>query len=313
MSKELLLNTIRGIRPDNYNWTLYFLKTDFRVKPNPYYLYKHTFRNVAYLPDYITALKNTIIRYQIDPLGSVQNYDGENSKTSCDKLSTENELIDEQWCNMLTSVNGAPREQIKGKYQGYILDGQPINNENLLPISIVKVCNPIINLEKKNTKVFRHIDEHELGDITDEICRLYLTADFIVINGIMYSFNHKFEKIFRIEKTMHRIKVREIENILQSDAFKEPDVAKKFMSRYTSPKTFLTLKPQRIAKLSDPNWQAEFAVKLNFKTTDGKIEIESQEQANQLIKYLCYKIFQDKETDNLIEVNSVINDNVLHA
>lgn len=313
MSKEFLLETIRGIRPENYSWTLYFLKIDFRSKPNPYFLYKHTFCNIAYLPSYITALTNTMIKYQVEPLGSVQNYDGENSKTSCDKISTENELIAEQWKNLLASINGAPREQIKGKYQGYILDGQPLNEENLLPVSIVKACNPIINLEKKNTKVFRHIDERELEDITDEICRLYLTADFIVINGIMYSFNHAFESIFRIEKTMHRIKEQKIESILQSGAFREIDVAKRLMNRYTSPKTFLTLKPERITKLSDSNWQTEFTAKLNFAVNDGKIEIETQEQTNQLIKYLCYKIFQDKETDNLIEVNSVVNDNVLHA
>lgn len=313
MSKEFLLKTIKDIRPENYSWTLYFLKIDFRSKPNPYFLYKHTFRNVNYLPDYITVLTNTMIQYQIEPLGSVQDYDGENSKTSCDKISTESQIIVAQWGNLLASINGAPREQIKGKYQGYILDGQPTNGENLLPVTIVKACNPIINLEKKNTKVFRHINEHELEYITDEICRLYLTADFVVIDSIMYSFNHAFESIFRIEKTMHRIKVIKVQNILDSEAFKQRNVAEKFMNRYTSPKTFLTLKAERIAKLSDPNWQAEFSSKLNFTVTDGKIEIKTQDQANQLIKYLCYKIFQDKETDNLIEVNSVVNDNVLHS
>jgi hypothetical protein len=311
MSKELLLKTIGGIRPENYNWTLYFLKMDYRSKPNPYFLYKHTFRNATYLSEYIAALSTAMNRYQIEPLGSVQNYDGENSKTSCDKLSTENELIAEQWSNLVASVNGAPREQIKGKYQGYILDGQPVNSE-LQPIVVVKACNPIINLEKKYTKVFRHTAENELENITDEICRLYLTADFIVIDRMMYSFNHAFESIFRVQKTMHRIKLRAVETILQTDAFKKPNTVRKYLSGYTSPKTFLTLKPERIAKLSDPTWQAEFANKLKLNVVDGKIDIECQDQANQLIKYLCYKIFQDKETDNLIEVNSVINDNVLH-
>ena len=198
------------------------------------------------------------------------------------------------------------------KYQGYILDGQPVNCE-LQPIVVVKACNPIINLEKKNTKVFRRTIENELENITDEVCRLYLIADLIVIKNMMYTFNHSFENIFQIERSIHRIKVHAVENIMRTNAFKEPDVVWKYMNSYTSPKTFLTLKPDRIAKLSDPTWQSEIARKLNLKVTDGKIEINNQEQANQLIKYLCYKIFQDKETNNLIEVSSVVNDNVLHA
>lgn len=47
------------------------------------------------------------------------------------------------------------------------------------------------------------------------------------------------------------------------------------------------------------------------KTNETKIVIADQEQANQLIKYLCYKIFQDKETDKLIVVSSVVNADVL--
>ena len=115
MSKALLHETIDGIKKDNYCWTLYFFKIDFRSKPNPYFLYKHTFGKVTYLPEYIAALSNTVIRYQVEPLESVQDYNGENSKTSCDKLDTENELIAEHWSNFAASLKGAPREQISGK------------------------------------------------------------------------------------------------------------------------------------------------------------------------------------------------------
>lgn len=311
MSKEFLLETMKKIQTEDYAWTLYFFKTDFRSKSNPYYLYEHTFHNTDYLPDYIDELVSTMIQYQIEPLESVQNYDGENSKMSCDKISVENELIVEQWGNLILSVYGAPREQIKGKYQGYILDGQPVDDENLPAVTIVKVCNPIISLERKNTKVFRRNSSCDLDDITDEICRLYLMADFVVINNIMYTFNNAFERIFNLEKTMHRMKVNAIDTILSSGAFNDVETVKKLMNSYTSPRTFLTLKQERIEKLSNPIWQSEFSEKLKFEMVEDRIKIETQGQANQLIKYLCYKIFQDKETDNLIEVNSVINDTLI--
>lgn len=309
MSKEELLKAMEYVDTTNYRWNLYFLKID-RRNPNPYYVYKHTFKSTTYLPDYVMALRDTVIQYQINPLESVQEYDGQNSKTSCDKLCVDNMLIKEQWNNMYASVVGAPREQISGKYQGYILDGQPINPKDHA-ITIVKTGNPLISLEKKNSKVFKHTATDELEHITDDLCRLYMIADFMIIGDVLYSFNHNFESIFHIEKTLHRLKVKAIDYIIDTQAFDQSEKVSLYMNAYTAPKTFLTLRAQRVEKLNSVEGRKEVAERLNLRINDGKIVLEEQEQANQLIKYLCYKIFQDKETDKLIEVNSVVNDNVL--
>lgn len=310
MSKEILINTFRNVSGDTYTWNLYFLKINHRYRGNPYYLYKHTFSNTTYLPDYISSLRDVIIQYQIEPLESVQNYNGENSKTSCDKLDVHNALIAEQWGEFAESVAGAPREQITGKYQGYILDGQP-TQEGLPKIVIVKAGNPIIALDKKNTKVFKHTAGDELEQLTDELCRLYLNADFLVIGDTLYSFNHNFEGMFNLEKTLHKLKMQAVETIMDTNAFRDAATARSFMESYTSPKTFLTLKPHRMHKLQTPEGRTAIADRLRITITENyELILNDQGQANQLIKYLCYKIFQDKETDNLIEVSSVVNDNV---
>lgn len=262
------------------------------------------------MPDYVNSLRDIVIQYQINPLESVQNYDGQNSKTSCDKIEINNVLIKEQWENMHTSVVGAPRERISGKYQGYILDGQPIKDGEP-SITVVKTGNPLISLDKKNSKVFKHTVTDELDHITDELCRLYLVVDFMVIGETLYSFNHNFESVFHIEKTLHRLKLQAIDYIMDTKAFEQPEKVHSFMNAYTSPKTFLTLRPQRVEKLNSVGGRREVAERLNLLINEGQLVLDEQEQANQLIKYLCYKIFQDKETDKLIEVNSVVNDDVL--
>lgn len=299
-----------ALNSSEYSTELYFLKIDNRNQ-NPYFVFKHTFKNSNYLPDYINSLRETIIKYQIQPVEYVQEYDGQNSKTSCDKLSVDNQLISEQWNNLFSSVAGAPREQITGKYQGYLLNCQP-KKDGLPSITIVKTGNPLISLAKRDSKVFRHTAADELEDLTDELCRLYLVADFIVVGKTMYAFNQKFEGIFRIEKTLHRLKMQAVEQIMNTAAFSNAEKVHTFMSRYTSPKTFLTLKIQRVEKLKSSAGRDEIAKLLGLKTDETKIVIDDQEQTNQLIKYLCYKIFQDKETDKLIEVSSVVNEDVLH-
>ena len=310
MSKDYILERISALTSNEYSTELYFFKMDNRNQ-NPYFVFKHTFKNPNYIPDYLSSLRDTIIKYQIQSIESVQEYDGQNSKTSCDKLSVDNQLISDQWNNLSFSVAGAPREQINGKYQGYLLNCQP-KKEGLPSITIVKTGNPIISLAKKDSRVFKHTATDELEDLTDELCRLYLVADFIVVGKTMYAFNQKFEGIFRIEKTLHRLKMQAVEQIMDTKAFSNTEQVQTFMGRYTSPKTFLTLRAQRVEKLKSSEGREEVAKLLKLKTDESKIVIDDQEQANQLIKYLCYKIFQDKETDKLIEVSSVVNEDVLH-
>lgn len=312
MSKELLSSAIHVAQEHGYVWNLYFFKISHRKKGNPYYVYKIKFKNVTYLPKYALALCADVSTYQIDPLENVQNYDGMNSKTSCDKIKVDNELLSEQWNYFFTSVTSAQREEIKGKYQGYILDGQP-TAETDKPITIVKAGNPVIKLENKKSVVFKHVENDELDQFSDDLCRLYLNADFLVIGDTLYAFNHAFEGIFEMEKTIRRLKDNAIENIMATNAFHETEKVTTFMKRYTSPKTFLTLRQQRVDKLTTKEGRQVIAKLLQLNITDdSEIIVDTQEQANQLIKYLCYKIFQDKETDNLIEVASVLNDNILH-
>ena len=82
------------------------------------------------------------------------------------------------------------------------------------------------------------------------------------------------------------------------------------MESYPSPKTFLTLRAERVEKLKTKEARKQLAELLELKIENGYIVLEDQQLANKLIKYLCYKLFQDKETDNLIEVNQVVNDHV---
>jgi len=312
LSKNLLSSAIHAAKDHGYTWNLYFFKISHRKKGNPYYVYKIKFKNVTYLPEYASDLCDAVSAYQIDPLENVQEYDGMNSKTTCDKIKVGNALLFEQWNYFFASVASAPREEIKGKYQGYILDGQP-TAETDKPITIVKIANPVIKLENKKSVVFKHVENDELDQFSDDLCRLYLNADFLVISDTLYAFNHTFEGIFDMEKTMRRLKDNSIEKIIATNAFYETEKVTSFMKHYTSPRTFLTLKQQRVDKLTTQEGREEIAKRLQLNTTDdSELVIDTQEQANQLIKYLCYKIFQDKETDNLIEVASILNYNIFN-
>ena len=304
MSKVTLKNMCSLLKEHSYNWTLYFFKIDKRAN-QPYKMNKVCFKNNSYISQYATSLLNATESFQIDPISSVQDYDGENTKVSCDKLPLSNELISEQWILFSKAVASSSDKKIEGKINGYILYGQPSSDEDH-PVTLVKIANPITKLSSKKSVVFSTTADNELDVITDDVCRLSLTVDFIVYDGVMYTFNHTFETVFNLEKTMAKVKRIAIDEILSTDAFNDSELFKSLATQYKSSRTFITLKQERIRKIKDKHSRKKIADMLKLPLDkNGNFSITTSEEASLLLRYLCYKIFQDNETKDVLEANSV--------
>ena len=303
MSKTVLKTICECARDDNYSWNLFFFKTDKRNK-QPYKVFKVRFKNANYLTTYAKNLIETVGRFQVEPISEVQNYDGENSKVSCDKIELSNQLISEQWALFTEAVASATDSKVDGRINGYILYGQPLKVDDK-PITFVKVANPITKLTNKKSVIFTTTAEDELELMSDDVCRLYLTTDFIVFDGIMYTFNHTFETIFNLEKTMDKVKNDAIVEILNTNAFSDPEEFKSLAGQYKSSRTFITLK-ERVNRIKDEQSRKSVAEMLKLPLdNDGGFKITKLEEASLLLRYLCFKIFQDNETMDVLEANTV--------
>lgn len=306
MSKEFLKSIFNQIPDKRYVWSLYFFKIDRRAR-NPYKVYKIRFKNGQYLADYASNLISIVSSIQIEKMSQVQEYDGENSKVSCDKLELSHELISEQWVNLNTAVVNSTDVIIDGKINGYIITGHTgIQNDETPAIVLVKIANPIIELNNKNSIVYRNTPENELDLIADSFCRLYLTVDFIVINECLYAFNHTFEGMFEIEKTLSKVKTKAIEKIINTNSISNVDEFTGFISQYKSPRTFITLNELRTNKVTDKEGREKVANILKIPLNhEGLLVISNKDQASLLIRYLCYKIFQESETEDVLEASTV--------
>lgn len=304
MSKEVLKSICVSAQKDSYSWALFFFKIDKRAK-QPFKVNKVRFKNDTYLIQYAKNLLSSTEKFQIDQISEVQDYDGENSKVSCDKLLLTSELISEQW-NLLTQAIAASSDQkIDGKINGYILCGQS-SNDGDQPVTLVKVANPITKLSNKRSVVFSASAENELDLITDDVCRLYLTVDFIVANEAMYTFNHTFETVFSLEKTMAKVKQCAINEIAGTNAFSNVEAFRTLASQYKSSRTFLTLKSERINRIKNKRSRKTVADMLNLSLdSNGNFVITTADEVSLLIRYLCFKIFQDNETKDVLEANTV--------
>ncbi len=304
MNKELLVETLEDIGTSSYSWALYFFKID-RRNNNPYTAYKVRFKNDRYLPEYAKSLVDMIVKYHLGKITEIKDYTGENTKVSCDKIETSNELVKEQWDYFVRDIANASDEKVEGKYHGYVLEGTPVSND-AKSFVFLKMANPIINLKNKRSAVFTFDDNSELAEMSDEVCKLHMDTDCIVVDEVIYSFNYKFEDLFNIEKTMQKVKNKALEEIVSIDAFDNREEFEQMARAYKSPRTFITLKNERVERIKNKTKRKKVAGMLKIEVNDdGKFMFKNEDEVSLLLRYLCFKVFKDDETKELLEANNV--------
>ena len=122
----------------------------------------------------------------------------------------------------------------------------------------------------------------------------------------MYTFNHTFETVFNLEKTMAKVKKGAIDEIAGTNVFSNVDTFKSLASQYKSSRTFITLKPERINRIKNKRSRKAVADMLHLPLdSNGNFAITTEDETSLLIRYLCFKIFQDNETKDVLEANTV--------
>lgn len=308
MSKQIIMDACSLAQDEEYIWDLYYFRVN-RQRNNPFITYKVKFKNDNYISSYAKNLLNSIKFFQLKDINDVQDYNGENTKISCDKISLDHELIKDSWGQFFSSITKPCEKKFKGNVQGYLLTGKP-TKENGKSITFFKVGNPIIKLSDKKTN-FYHCINDELDLVTDEFCRLYFTVDFIIFDNNLYTFNLKFEKVFNLEKTMQKLKESSIETISETQSISNAEVFKGFAKEYKSAKSFVTLKKERLENIKDKTKRSGIAKMLNISLDEDKnFIIDTAEKASLFIRYLCYKIFEEHDTRDIIEASNASKLNI---
>lgn len=290
-----------------YTWNLYFFTIN-RKANNPYKVYKIKMKDVNMITNYANNLLTCVEKYQLAKITEIENYDGQNTNLSCAKISTDNDLIKSNWTNLISNVFEPTTKEIKNKIKGYIVEGQP-KDDNSKSFALFKVANPVFNVNDNKSIVFKK-DNDELDPFSDDLYKLSLTVDFFVIGKDLYTFNYKFEEIFDIEKTLQKLKTDSINDILNLNCFSGEEF-KEYLSSYAHPKTFITLSQERMDRMKNVYERKRIADILRIKINqNNEFENLTNEQSLRLIKYLCYKILKDGESGSLFEVSQAVKLNI---
>lgn len=310
MDKAFLDASLRTAS-DNYIWTLYFFNS--HKQRNAGYVYdshKVRFTNNANLLSYTSQLINAVSRFQLDPIDQVEEYNGLNTKCSCDRLCVNDVVISTNFTSFRNSLATATDAVANHSYKGYVLDGQPGQGVDGAAITFLKFANPTAKLKSKGSVYFKKTADNSLDDITEEFYRLYLTVDAVLINDQLYCFTHAFEKIFDVEQTLHKVKEQAIATIIDAGFIANRDAFAEH-AKSTNARSFITLNSTRIQRLIDEANRSSIAADYNVSlNAESLFDIAGPEQAGRLLKYLCYKTVKDSETSEILEANNITRLNV---
>lgn len=284
---------------NSYTWSLYFFYRNKGEEPS-FDVKLIKFKKDNFLTDYVDQLASCVLEYQINKLENVENYDGTNTKISCDKLPLSAELIAKAWDQLAVKICHAEEGKLK-KVTGYLIEGE--SRINSRTVTMVKIGSPITNFSNSSTRVsFAEVDD-ELDLLNDSICRFYLNIDFFRLDDTIYTFNQRFEQIFGMAKTMDRVREHAVDNIKRTGAF-VGDIERIIKRNIKSGRIFLTLNNERLVKLYEDIGREYIASQLNISLNeDGLFENMTKEELKLLIRYICNQVFIDDESKELYLVN----------
>ena len=105
---------------------------------------------------------------------------------------------------------------------------------------------------------------------------------------------------------MAKIRNTAIDQMIATTAIADTDAFITYASQYTSNRTFITLREERLKRIKNRRTRKAIATMLKIELDEnGDFMVDSKEKASLLIKYLCYKIFKDGETNDVLEASTI--------
>jgi len=317
MNKVELEAALKAASTD-YVWRLYFFNSRKQRSKDSYSYVGHEIRFTrnSTLENFATNLIGTVLHFQVAPLDQILDYDGYNTKCSCDILNISDGIFNGNFITFRNSLANADNGRLKDHYKGYALYGEPAHGITGKPITFLKFANPTAKLESKKSVFFKEAKDGEnndsLDEITEQFFRMYLTVDAVLIEDEMYNFTHAFEKIFGVTQTLQQVKARAIEKIIAAGLIANADDFRQYVKSINAHR-FVALSDDRIKLATNTGKRRELGATYNIPIDENGLFLLEEKHVDALLKYLCYKVFKEADTGEMLEASSVTKLNVGEA
>ena len=301
MEKKELLDNYFNIEVDKLEWKIYLMDFKASMENNPYLFTELKFKSNSFLMAYCRDLFNNTGNL-VNSMAMIEEYNGENKEGRVLALSLEGDLIKESYNSLMDSIT-RPNPEGLGRVKGYLVLG--VNNDRPSEnVCYGVLSNPVGKIKLDNLTYVE--TEDGLDKSTLVRYKLKDKCDFFLFQNQLLSFNYKFEKIFKLQSTLKRLKMEAIDRIIFKGSLSNSEEFKKFCINFKSAKTFLALNEERLDLLNNPEKREEIATRFNMVVDEDKrLIIRNEDDSRNLLKHLCNKIIKDADSDNLYLVDKL--------
>lgn len=309
MSIEIIKEALTNLCYDK-SWKCVLVRYKHKTHPNEFMSYDFSFLRHAELSALLKDICDATMAVIDKNHCTVQGYTLSNAKNVIEKLSLESQDIKTAWTAFSNSVENSDDsvDWHKVKACAYVfrgtytsIDGEEKN------LYLISKKNPIINFRRKTyiEAIIEGGRKNAVAQFEEPLLQFNAVFDCMVIGNNLYGMNLNFESIFNLPYTRKVLTEASLTKIESYDIIEENSLKnlKEFSMKGHNPKRYLTFQEDRLEVLKDLRKRKNRAALLELKLDPDskKFILETDEEAKQLVNYLCKKLATDIEDNTKVE------------
>lgn len=232
---------------------------------------------------------------------NVSDYDGSTIENTIYKLSTENELIANEYSLFVEAIANPDTEvdPLEFKAQAYILKGIIRINDDEKSVKLISMQNPVTSLKHKFLRA-----NGTFKEISDKVISLRTTIDVVIVDNLVYMLTLAGENLFNMERAYKSVCASKLEIISEANIVNDPGLFSSIAGCGHNPRKFISYNDVHMEKLKNIDSRKRMSEKFNIPLVGDKFDVTQEGAAEKLIKLLCDRGMVDPFDDNPMEVSN---------
>lgn len=232
---------------------------------------------------------------------NLSDYDGSANGKTIYELDGTNSLIASEYSSLIQTLanSNSEADPFEMKARATVLMGQFEKEEEIIPIKIISMQNPITMLKHRfmqNKGAFRELDK--------KVLTLRPVIDVLIYGNNVYLFTLSGENLFNMERSYKALCSNCIIRVQESGIVANIEHFSSIASSGHNPRRFVAYNQARLEKLKDASTRHKIATKFSIPMCEGKFDATQEGASEKIVKILCNKGMVDPFEDLPMEVSS---------
>lgn len=244
---------------------------------------------------YLNGKKKSLSLYQ-----EVRDYDGTANALTIYKMSTNNQLIADEYKTLLAAIANPDTESDPFEYtSAYVIKGIVELEGEGVPVKMFSMQNPVTTLKNKFS-----LDKGCFREISYKVLSLRPTIDVVIIGDTVYFLTMAGENLFNMDRSYKKVCQTKVELIIKNDILTDTDTFSSIATAGHNPRRFVLFNGDRLTALKKKSKRISIAAKFSIPLdTTGKFDTTVEGASEKIVKLLCNKGMLDPFDNDAVEVD----------